>query len=45
MDAMKMIKENNIGCLPVVRDSGELVGMITEMTFFKMSKRLLQNKK
>ena len=45
MDAMKIIKENNIGCLPVVRDSGELVGMVTEMTFFKMSKRLLQHKK
>lgn len=45
MDAMKIIKENNIGCLPVVRDSGELVGMVTEMTFFKMSKRLLQRKR
>lgn len=45
MDAMKVIKDNNIGCLPVVRDSGELVGMITEMTFFKMSKRLLQQQK
>lgn len=45
MDAMKVIKDNNIGCLPVVRDSGELVGMVTEMTFFKMSKRLLKDKK
>lgn len=42
MDGMKLIKEHNIGCLPVVRDTGELVGMITEMTFFKMAKRLLK---
>lgn len=42
MDGMKLIKEHNIGCLPVVRETGELVGMITEMTFFKMAKRLLK---
>lgn len=45
MDAMKLIKDNNISCLPVVREEGELIGMITEMTFFKMSKRLLEEKK
>lgn len=42
MDGMKLIKTHNIGCLPVVRETGELVGMITEMTFFKMAKRLLK---
>jgi CBS domain-containing protein len=42
MDGMKLIKEHNIGCLPVIRETGELVGMITEMTFFKMAKRLLK---
>jgi CBS domain-containing protein len=42
MDGMKLIKEHNIGCLPVVRETGELIGMITEMTFFKMAKRLLK---
>jgi CBS domain-containing protein/gamma-glutamylcysteine synthetase len=42
MDAMKLIEKHQINCLPVVRETGELVGMITETTFFKMSKRLLQ---
>lgn len=44
MDAMKLIKQNNISCLPVIRETGELIGMITEMTIFKMSERLLKEK-
>ncbi len=45
VETMNLIKKHNIGCLPVIRENGELVGMITEMTFFKMSKRLLNKMK
>ena len=32
---MKIMKENKIGCLPVVND-GELIGVITETDFLKI---------
>lgn len=41
MEAMKIMRENEIGCLPVVKES-ELVGIITEMDFLKISSRLLE---
>jgi CBS domain-containing protein len=46
-EAMKIMRENKIGCLPVVNGS-ELVGIITEMDFLRISGRLierLENKK
>ncbi|MCB9270984.1 MAG: CBS domain-containing protein [Lewinellaceae bacterium] len=41
MDAMQIMKENRIGCLPVTIHD-ELVGIITEMDFLRMSTRLLE---
>ncbi len=40
MDAMKLMRENNIGCLPVV-NGDELVGLISEMEFLRITARLL----
>ena len=41
IDALKLMQENRIGCLPVVQD-GELIGIITEEDFVKLSSRLLE---
>lgn len=41
MEAMQIMKENRIGCLPVTIHD-ELVGIITEMDFLRMSTRLLE---
>ena len=40
LKAMEIMRENKIGCLPVVQGS-ELVGMITEMEFLRITGRLL----
>ncbi|MEY4905799.1 MAG: hypothetical protein RLZZ292_3614 [Bacteroidota bacterium] len=46
LDALKQMRENGIGCLPVVnqKENGakELVGVITEMDFLRISARLLE---
>jgi CBS domain-containing protein/gamma-glutamylcysteine synthetase len=46
LDALKQMRENGIGCLPVVNQkengSKELVGVITEMDFLRISARLLE---
>jgi CBS domain-containing protein/gamma-glutamylcysteine synthetase len=43
MDALKLMRENKIGCLPVVHDKdNELVGIITEMDFLRVSSRLME---
>ncbi|RMF25773.1 MAG: CBS domain-containing protein, partial [Bacteroidetes bacterium] len=41
LQAMKLMRENRIGCLPVVKD-GELIGIITEMDFLRISGRLIE---
>ncbi len=40
-DALGIMRENRIGCLPVVNDDHELVGIITEMDFLRISSRLI----
>ncbi|MDP4852474.1 MAG: CBS domain-containing protein [Saprospiraceae bacterium] len=35
------MREKKIGCLPVVTD-GELIGIITEMDFLRISARLIE---
>lgn len=40
VDAMKCLRDNNIGCLPVVKGK-ELVGIITEMDFLRITSRLM----
>lgn len=41
MKAAQLMKEHNIGCLPVV-NGDELVGMITELDFVRISRRLIE---
>ena len=41
IEAVEIMKEKKIGSLPVVQDD-ELVGIITEMNFLKISSRLIQ---
>lgn len=40
-EAMQVMRRNEIGCLPVVKE-GELIGMITETEFLKVSSRLIE---
>jgi len=40
-DAIKLMRENNIGCLPVVNED-DLVGLITEHDFIRISRRLIE---
>lgn len=40
MEAMGLMREHKIGCLPVVQ-KGELVGLITEMDFLRVTSRLM----
>lgn len=47
MEAMEIMRDNRIGCLPVVEEkakgqSKELVGIITEMDFLRISARLME---
>ena len=44
VEAMHLMRERKIGCLPVVND-GELIGIITEMDFVRISGRLLERLK
>lgn len=41
LEAMTVMREQQIGCLPVLKDQ-ELVGIITEMDFVRISSRLLE---
>lgn len=41
LEAMKTMREKKLGCLPVVK-AGELVGIITEMDFLRISGRLIE---
>lgn len=41
IEAMRIMRDNKIGCLPVVKDK-ELVGVISEMDFLRISNRLIE---
>ena len=41
IDAMKVMRKNNIGCLPVV-ENNKLVGVITETDFLDITSSLLE---
>ena len=41
LEAMKRMRENKVGCLPVVNGK-ELIGIITEMDFLRISGRLME---
>ena len=41
VEAMKIMRENKAGCLPVVKN-GELMGIITEMDYLRVAGRLIE---
>lgn len=41
VEAMSIMRKNKIGCLPVTQN-GELIGIITEMDFLRISSRLIE---
>lgn len=41
LDALNIMRTNRIGCLPVISD-GQLIGIITEMDFLRITSRLLE---
>ncbi len=41
IEAMHTMRDNKVGCLPVVKE-GELIGIITEMDFLRISGRLME---
>ena len=43
LDALKLMREKNIGCLPVVENE-KLVGLVTAQDFLEISARLLEEK-
>ena len=42
MDALAIMRTNKIGCLPVINQDEELIGVITEMDFLRISTRLME---
>jgi CBS domain-containing protein/gamma-glutamylcysteine synthetase len=44
IDALNLMRENKIGCMPVVSNN-ELIGIITEMDFLRISGRLIERLK
>ncbi len=40
LDALQLLRDHRIGCLPVVKN-GELIGVVTEMDFLRVSLRLI----
>ncbi|MFT5386104.1 MAG: CBS domain-containing protein, partial [Saprospiraceae bacterium] len=41
LDAMDLMRKTQVGCLPVVKGK-ELIGIITEMDFLRISGRLIE---
>jgi CBS domain-containing protein len=41
VEAMSIMRKSKIGCLPVTQN-GELIGIITEMDFLRISGRLIE---
>ena len=41
LEAMRLMQEKQIGCLPVV-ENDELIGMITEVDFLQITARLME---
>ncbi|MBL8230798.1 MAG: CBS domain-containing protein [Bryobacterales bacterium] len=41
VDAMRRMMSHNVGCLPVVSDAGELIGIVTESDFLRLAEDAL----
>jgi acetoin utilization protein AcuB len=44
LDAVRIMCEKKIGCLPVLSEEGKLVGIVTETDLLQLLERLLQEK-
>ena len=44
VDAARLMQQHRFGCLPVVSDCGELVGLITEADFLDLLIRVLESR-
>lgn len=44
LDAVRIMCEKKIGCLPVLSEEGRLVGIVTETDLLQLLERLLQEK-
>ena len=42
-DAIELMQQNRIGCLPVVEQDGHVVGLVTERSFMHLSSHLLEH--
>lgn len=42
IQAMHLMRDNKLGCLPVVKGEKELIGVITEMDFLRITGRLME---
>jgi len=42
LEALGLMRDHNIGCLPVVDETGKLVGIVTERDFIEISRKLLE---
>jgi CBS domain-containing protein/gamma-glutamylcysteine synthetase len=42
IEALHSMRESQIGCLPVINNENELIGIITEMDFLRISLRLIE---
>ena len=42
LESLNLMREHRIGCLPVVNEDQELIGIITEMDYLRISVRLLE---
>lgn len=45
IDAVTLMLEHKIGCLPVTGEEGQLVGLVTETDFLRVAHRALAGKK
>ena len=41
-EAIRLMREHDIGCLPVLVNGVDLVGLITENDFIRISRRLIE---
>ncbi len=42
VEALRLMRSREVGCLPVVSDEGKLVGIVTEHDFFEIASELLE---
>jgi CBS domain-containing protein len=44
LDAIEVLLDNKIGCLPVLGEEGQLVGLVTETDFLRLARDVLEGR-